>query len=115
MTTKPRFKIGDSVVVGSRKSDWYGKIGRVVAMYESGRYGVTCYGDPPRAFKMTSLSHADKWYKAQWEAQREADRTQSKIDPKWHEKVTHEMARFHDNGWFASPSIRTANDCACPK
>jgi hypothetical protein len=59
---------------------------------------------------MTSLSHADKWYKAQCEAQREADRTQSKIDPKWHEKVTHEMARLHDSGCFANPNMRTANE-----
>jgi hypothetical protein len=110
MTTKPRFKVGDSVIVGSRKSEWYGKIGQIITIYDSGRYGVTCHGEPTRAFKTTSLCHADKWYKAAYEARREEGRNPCEVNSRCNTAMNNEMAKMHDRGFFPSTNTRTVKE-----
>jgi hypothetical protein len=96
MTTKERFRLGDSVVIGSRKSDWYGKIGKVVALYEKGRCGVSYRGEPTRVYKTTSLCLADKRYEAL---------VGTNVD--WRKAIKDELTQLNDHGIFINPRNNT--------
>jgi hypothetical protein len=105
MTMKTKFKIGDSVVIGSRKSDWYGKIGKVVALYENERFGVSYRGEPARVYKATSLGDADKRYEAL-----------VSTNPNWKAALKEEMAQLNEHNMFVNPrnDVKPKNkDCRC--
>jgi hypothetical protein len=97
MTMKMKFQISDSVVIGSRKKDWYGKIGKIVTIYENGRCGVSYHGEPARAYKTTSLCHADKQYEALCEA-----------NPNWRDAIKNEMAQMSGQHMFVNPHKKDA-------
>jgi hypothetical protein len=93
MTTKARFRLGDSVVIGSRKSDWYGKIGKVVILYENGRCGVSYHaGEPVRAYKATSLCRADERYEAL-----------IATNSDWRKAIKDELTQLNGHDMFVNP------------
>jgi hypothetical protein len=96
MTTKARFRLGDSVVIDSRKSDWYGKIGKVVAIYENGRCGVSYHGEPVRAYKATSLRHADERYE-----------TLIATNSDWRKAIKDALTQLNGHDMFVNPRNNT--------
>jgi hypothetical protein len=107
MTMKTKFKIGDSIVIGSRKRDWYGKIGKVVALYENERCGVSYRGEQARVYKTTSLSHADKRYEAL-----------VSTNSNWQAAIKEEMAQLSEHNMFVNPRNHAKSKntpCGCPE
>jgi hypothetical protein len=93
MTTKARFKLGESVVINSRKSDWYGKSGKVVVLYENGRFGVSYHaGEPVRAYKATSLCRADERYEAL-----------IATNSDWRKAINDELKQLNGHDMFVNP------------
>jgi hypothetical protein len=107
MTMKTKFKIGDSIVIGSRKSDWYGKIDKVVALYENERCGISYRGEQARVYKTTSLSHADKRYEVL-----------VSTNSNWQAAIKEEMAQLSEHNMFINPRNHAKlknTTCGCPE
>jgi hypothetical protein len=102
MTTKARFKLGDSVVINSRKSDWYGKIGKVVILYENGRCGVSYRGETVRVYKATSLCCADERYEAL-----------IATNSDWRKAIKDELKQLNGHDMFVNPRNTVKMNASC--